>query len=86
WAVIGALLAFFGFTHAGEMTPAGGVYDIGWATGWEWCAGYLLCGAFFVLMHLWASRGGSGKKEPMLTREGGVLVYDGQADGELEAP
>ncbi|MCP4655074.1 MAG: hypothetical protein GY856_06600 [bacterium] len=23
WAVIGALLAFFGFTHAGEMTPAG---------------------------------------------------------------
>ncbi|MCP4662890.1 MAG: hypothetical protein GY856_46455 [bacterium] len=61
WAVIGALLAFFGFTHAGEMTPAGGVYDIGWATGWEWCVGYLLCGAFFVLMHPWASRSGSGE-------------------------
>ena len=36
WALIGAVAAFFGFVHAGSITPAGGLYDIGWATGWRW--------------------------------------------------
>ncbi len=54
WAAVGAVAAFFGFIHAGHLTPAGGIYDIGWATGWKWSVGYLLCGGFFVLMHLWA--------------------------------
>lgn len=49
WAAVGAVLAFFGFIHAGGVTPAGGVYDIGIATGWPWAAGYALCGAFFTI-------------------------------------
>ncbi len=53
WVGVGALFSFFGFMHAGEMTPAGGVYDIGFGTGWRWSVGYLMCGGFFVLMHTW---------------------------------
>jgi len=53
WALIGATLAFFGFVHAGTLTPAGGTYEIGWAIGWRWSAGYGLCAGFFLLMHLW---------------------------------
>jgi AGZA family xanthine/uracil permease-like MFS transporter len=50
WALIGAVAAFFGFIHAGSITPAGGVYDIGWATGWRWGVGYVLCAAFFLVV------------------------------------
>jgi AGZA family xanthine/uracil permease-like MFS transporter len=53
WAAIGAVAAFFGFVHAGSVTPAGGIYDIGVATGWRWAIGYLLCGAFFLTMDRW---------------------------------
>lgn len=53
WAAIGAVAAFFGFVHAGTITPAGGLYDIGIGTGWRWTIGYLLCGAFFVAMEGW---------------------------------
>ncbi|MBW2525053.1 MAG: NCS2 family permease [Deltaproteobacteria bacterium] len=55
WAGVGALCAFFGFMHAGRITPAGSVYDIGWGVGWKWSLGYLMCGAFFVLMQLWSN-------------------------------
>jgi AGZA family xanthine/uracil permease-like MFS transporter len=50
WAAIGAVAAFFGFIHAGSITPAGGVYAIGWATGWRWAVGYVLCALFFVVV------------------------------------
>ena len=50
WAIIGAAAAFFGFVHAGWITPAGGLYDIGWATGWPWSVGYVLCALFFLLV------------------------------------
>lgn len=50
WATIGAAIAFFGFTHAGELTPAGGTYDIGWASGWRWALGYVACAAFFLFV------------------------------------
>jgi len=53
WAVIGAVAAFFGFVHAGSLTPAGGVYDIGFATGWRWSVGYLLCALFFIVVDRW---------------------------------
>ena len=43
WAAIGAVIAFFGFVHAGSLTPAGGMYDIGWASGWRWSVGYAAC-------------------------------------------
>lgn len=50
WALVGAVAAFFGFVHAGLITPAGGLYDIGWATGWRWSIGYLMCAAFFLVV------------------------------------
>ena len=53
WAAIGAVAAFFGFIHAGHMTAAGALYDIGVGTGWRWALGYVLCGGFFLLMHWW---------------------------------
>jgi AGZA family xanthine/uracil permease-like MFS transporter len=56
WVLIGAVLSFFGFIHAGTLTPAGGTYDLGWATGWRWATGYVLCAAFFGLMWLWSRR------------------------------
>ncbi len=60
WAAIAAVLAFFGFTHAGGITPAGGVYEIGWASGWSWAIGYALCGGFFVLAARFPARDASG--------------------------
>jgi len=56
WALVGAVISFFGFVHAGTLTPSGAVYDIGWATGWHWSIGYLLCAVFFAVMYLWAGR------------------------------
>jgi AGZA family xanthine/uracil permease-like MFS transporter len=53
WALIGAVAAFFGFIHAGAITPAGGVYDIGWASGWRWSLGYALCALFFLAVGAW---------------------------------
>jgi AGZA family xanthine/uracil permease-like MFS transporter len=49
----GAVLAFFGFIHAGTLSPAGGVYTIGWASGTNWAIGYLLAAAFFALTAWW---------------------------------
>ncbi len=56
WALTGAVLSFFGFVHAGTLGPSGGIYDIGFATGWKWSVGYLLCAAFFEAMRLWTRR------------------------------
>jgi AGZA family xanthine/uracil permease-like MFS transporter len=56
WMLVGAVAAFFGFIHAGRLSPAGGVYEIGWASGWRWALGYLLCAAFFALLGLWARK------------------------------
>jgi AGZA family xanthine/uracil permease-like MFS transporter len=56
WALIGAIAAFFGFIHAGRITPAGGMYDIGWATGWLWSVGYVLCAGFFLFVEAVAPR------------------------------
>jgi adenine/guanine/hypoxanthine permease len=55
WAMIGAVAAFFGFVHAGTITPAGGVYDIGLGTGWRWAIGYLLCALFFLAVDRWTA-------------------------------
>lgn len=56
WALIGAVAAFFGFVHAGSLTPAGGVYDIGIATGWRWTVGYVLCALFFLVVERWSEQ------------------------------
>lgn len=57
WMSVGAVFSFFGFVHAGELTPAGGVSHIGWATGWQWSVGYLLAAGFFLLLAAWARSG-----------------------------
>jgi AGZA family xanthine/uracil permease-like MFS transporter len=58
WMLIGAALAFFGFMHAGSVGPAGGVFEIGFGTGWPWAVGYALCAGFFALVHLYRKRTG----------------------------
>ena len=50
---LGAVLAFFGLIHVGELTAAGAVYHIGWAKGVHWAIGYALCGGFFALVGRW---------------------------------
>ncbi len=62
WALVGAVAAFFGFIHAGFLTPSGGSYVIGWATGVPWAIGYVLCAFFIFLIGLWATH--SGQTEP----------------------
>ncbi len=52
WALAGAMLSFFGFIHAGRLGPAGGEFEIGFASGWRWSVGYALAAAFFALMKL----------------------------------
>lgn len=56
WMSMGAVASYFGFIHAGRLSPSGGVYEIGWATGWRWAVGYLLCAGFFALLGLWARK------------------------------
>lgn len=56
WALVGAEASFFGFSHAGSLTPSGGRYDIGWATGWKWAAGYAMCALFIFFLGIWARR------------------------------
>ncbi len=58
WAGIGAVLAFFGFIHAGDVTPAGGVYEIGFGSGMPWAIGYALCGLFFLVAARFPTRDG----------------------------
>jgi AGZA family xanthine/uracil permease-like MFS transporter len=56
--LVGAALSFFGFIHAGSLSAAGGIYRIGWASGWPWAVGYALSAAFFALTGLWVRRSG----------------------------
>jgi predicted outer membrane lipoprotein len=55
---VGAVLSFFGFIHAGTLSPAGAIYAIGWASGWSWAVGYLLAAIFFALTGLWVRHTG----------------------------
>lgn len=58
WTGLGALFSFFGFMHAGHMTPSGAAYDIGLGTGWRWALGYAVTAAFFLVVGLSAASGG----------------------------
>jgi AGZA family xanthine/uracil permease-like MFS transporter len=60
--LLGAVLSFFGFIHAGTLSPAGGVYTIGWATGSDWALGYLLAAAFFALTAWWVKHSGQSEQ------------------------
>jgi AGZA family xanthine/uracil permease-like MFS transporter len=60
--LIGAALAFFGFIHAGTLSPAGGVYTIGWNSGPSWACGYLLSAGFFALTGCWVRYSGQSEQ------------------------
>jgi AGZA family xanthine/uracil permease-like MFS transporter len=51
--LVGALLSFFGFMHAGKLTAAGAIYHIGWAAGVTWAIGYAACALFFYATGRW---------------------------------
>jgi AGZA family xanthine/uracil permease-like MFS transporter len=55
---VGAVLAFFGFIHAGQLTAAGALYHIAWASGVHWAIGYALCAVFFFLVGRWVKWAG----------------------------
>ena len=59
--LVGAALSFFGFIHAGSLSPAGGIYHIAWASGWQWAVGYLLSALFFTITGLWVKRSGQSE-------------------------
>ncbi|MGB1881672.1 MAG: hypothetical protein ACPHTD_13240, partial [Gammaproteobacteria bacterium] len=54
WMAAGAILAFFGFIHAGSLTPSGSVYHLGWGAGSQWALAYAGCAGFFWLTGWWA--------------------------------
>jgi AGZA family xanthine/uracil permease-like MFS transporter len=56
WALIGATAAFFGFIHAGHLSAAGAVYDLGVGVGWTWSVGYVACALFFLFMRWWVTK------------------------------
>jgi AGZA family xanthine/uracil permease-like MFS transporter len=56
--VIGAVLAFFGFIHAGTLSPAGGTYELGFGAGVQWAIGYALSAVFFALVGVWVNKTG----------------------------
>ena len=59
WMGAGAVMAFFGFIHVGEISVEGSLYSIGFATGAKWAAGYALAAAFFMIVS-YANRKSSG--------------------------
>ena len=50
WMGAGAVMAFFGFMHVGEISVEGNLYSLGFATGARWAAGYALAAAFFMIV------------------------------------
>ena len=59
WMGVGAVMAFFGFIHAGEISVEGNLYSLGFATGARWAAGYALAAIFFmVVSHVNRKSGG----------------------------
>jgi hypothetical protein len=62
--LVGAALSFLGFIHAGRLSPAGGLYEIGFGTGARWTIGYLLAAGFFALVGAWVKHGGPHERLP----------------------
>ena len=60
WMGAGAVMAFFGFIHAGEISVEGNLYSLGFATGTRWAAGYALAAAFFIIVSHVNRNGGGG--------------------------
>ena len=62
--LIGALLAFFGFIHAGSLSPAGGPRHAGRPADGVDAAGYALCAGFFGLTAVWVKHSGQEGPPP----------------------
>lgn len=58
WMLVGVVLSFFGFVHAGSVGPSGAELDVGFGTGARWAIGYGMAAAFLGAMHLWAKHQG----------------------------
>jgi len=56
WMGTGAVMAFFGFIHAGEISVEGNLYSLGFGTGAKWAAGYALTALFFVIVSRYGSQ------------------------------
>ncbi len=50
WMGVGAVMAFFGFIHAGKISVEGVLSSLGFATGAKWAAGYALTAVFFMIV------------------------------------
>lgn len=59
WALVGALLSWFGVIHAYALTPGGVVSPFGWGQAPDVALGYLLMAGIFLL----SGRGGRGEGE-----------------------
>jgi adenine/guanine/hypoxanthine permease len=70
--LIAALLAFFGFIHAGSLTPAGGHYALAPGAGSTWATGYVTCALFLFAAAFWAKYSGQETRlsDPDLSRHG----------------
>lgn len=63
WMGAGAVMAFFGFIHAGEISVEGNLYSLGFATGARWAAGYALTAVFFIIVsHVNRNSGGNAAR------------------------
>jgi AGZA family xanthine/uracil permease-like MFS transporter len=62
YMLIAAVLAFFGFIHAGTLSPAGGIYELAPGAGTKWAVGYLLSALFFAFTGWWAKRSGQDRR------------------------
>ena len=60
WMGAGAVMAFFGFIHAGDISVEGNLYSLGFATGAKWAVGYALTAVFFIIIsHVNRNSGGN---------------------------
>lgn len=50
WMGAGAVLAFFGFIHAGRIAPSGSELELGFGVGLPWAIGYALTALSFLLL------------------------------------
>ena len=63
WMGAGAVMAFFGFIHAGDISVEGNLYSLGFATGAKWAVGYALTAVFFIIIsHVNRNSGGNAAR------------------------
>lgn len=60
WMGAGAVMAFFGFIHAGEISVEGNLYSLGFGTGAKWAVGYALSAVFFMIVSHVNRKSGGG--------------------------